>query len=161
MNPSIQHKFDFRFEKSSAEISAKAREKIGVLEKKVAERVGRVAKLRAEYGITDAVLVDLLTQARAAQKSGEARVSYSTTTAVPSGGLSTSDEVVIGAGVVNNLMTEADAADSERADIKRLKLIERNLVDLPDDNAPGLAPSGERYTRGHALDYDELEFLGF
>lgn len=165
MNPmETRHMLNFKYEKPSAEIAAKATAKADALEAKAKEREGRIARLREEHKITDAVLVDLLRQAREAQKSGGGKMSY---TVSQSSGLGNGvsvrpeagapDEVVIGAGVVNNLLTEGDFIEAELKEARRLRTIARNLADLPDD-APN-APAGSK--RGHELTREELEYLGF
>lgn len=149
----VEHMFSFVFEKPSAEIVEKAKIKADCLRSKIEERQIRIAKLREEYKVTDAILVDLLTQARNAQRRGEAKMSYSVqNTAARTGGIN--DEVVIGAGVVNNLLTESDFIEAEKTQVKRLDLIIRNLRDLPRER-------NSTMERGHVLSYEELEYLGF
>lgn len=155
----IEHMFRFTFEKSADEIKRRAVAKISQITKKIGERQDRVARLRKEYGITDDVFVDLLRKAREADQSNAAHLNY-TTVSKPKKGLR-EGAITIGAGVVNNLLTESDFIDSEKAQVKQLQLIVRNLRDLPDRTITTLAKGVARPTRGHQLSYEELEFLGF
>lgn len=162
----IGHLFKFEFEKPSAEIVAKVNDKIAALKQKIAERQSRVAKLREEYGITDAVLIDLLTQARAAIKRNEPRMNYSFGSVSLANLKQTleaaqQEEVTIGAGIVNNLLTENDNIEAEKMQVQRLEMIARNLRDLPDPTIRVLTPGTERPMRGHRLSYEEMEYLGF
>ena len=168
MNPaSTGHILNFEYEKRSDEIVAKAAAKADALEAKVKERRARVARLREEHGITDAVLVDLLRQAREAQRAGGGKMSYTVSQRGlgngvalvdrPLGGATDQQEVVVGAGTVNNLLTEGDFIEAETREAARLRTIARNLADLRDD-APN-APTGAR--KGHKLTREELEYLGF
>ena len=146
---------NFNYVKSSEEIKEKAREKISLLQSKIAERELRLAKTRAEYEIDDAMMLVLLTQARKDAKAREEgfRNSYSVSKTGASQEGRGSDEVVtIGAGVVNMLFTESDFIEAEKGEIKKLTLIVRNLKDLEDSNGK---------VRGHTLQQHELEYLGF
>jgi hypothetical protein len=156
----IAHMFRFPFEKSSDEIREKCALKIAFLQAKVEDRKRRVAELRERHRITDSVLIDLLQQARAAQKRGESKMSYSTKVMNVSFS-SGEEELVVEAGVVNNLLTESDWIDADRNMIRRLELIVRNIRDVPDHTVTSIHPGAQRPTRGHNLSYDELEFLGF
>ncbi len=155
----------FTYEKSSAEIKEKAKAKIAALEAKVKEREARVARIRAEYEITDQALVDILTQARGAQRDNN-RMSYSYKTSLGNGVTTAQtaqgpEERTIGAGTINNMLTENDFIESERKQVKRLELIVRNLKDLPDANVRVVSPGETRPLRGPSLREDELEYLGF
>jgi len=153
-----EHLFhNFTFEKSSKDIVAAATRKRDTVLTKIHEREERLAKIRNEYKITDAALIDIMRQAR--QQTASNAVSYSFSNGVPSSvpsrdgrGL-TEETITIGAGVVNNLLTEQDFIEGEREQIKRLELVIRNLADLPT--------GFEGAIRGHRLSYVELEFLGF
>lgn len=147
---------NFVYEKPSAEIITKAQEKIEALQGKIEERLARVAKIRKEYEITDQALVEILTQARGAQRE---KMSFTYSSAPSTQGLR--EERSIGAGVVNNLLTENDYIESERKQAKRLGLIVRNLQDRPDETIHVVAVGAERPLRGHALSEEELEYLGF
>lgn len=151
--------FHFRYEKSSEEIITKMRLKISDVQAKVEERQRRIKNLREEYKITDAIYIDLLEQAReAAKKNDIHKMSYSISNAsvASRGSNGTVDtEFTIGAGVVNNLLTEQDFVKAEQGDVVRMELIIRNLKDLPYNNTEDASP------RGHGLSEGELKYLGF
>lgn len=145
--------FHFRFVKSSAEIAEKMKAKVTSLRLKVEERKGRIKALRAEHKITDTVYINLLEQAREAQKRNDMnRMSYTVKNDTPTKGMQENDELVIGAGVVNFLLTETDFMKSEDTQASRLELIARNLKDHKDDHGD---------TVGHQLAEEELVYLGF
>lgn len=145
--------FHFRYVKSSDEIIAKMRTKVTALRNKVEERKVRIKNLRTEYKITDAIYASLLEQAREAQKKNDmAKMSYTVKNDTPTKGMQENDELVIGAGVVNHLLTEQDFVKSEEAQADRLDLICRNLRDTKNEK-------GELV--GHELGEAELTYLGF
>jgi hypothetical protein len=162
---------NFTYEFPSMVIVAAMQEKIKALRAKIAERETRIKRLRDEYKITDVILIELLTQARASTKRGEHKMSYTVNSntprvqeidaAVDETGVkpSAANEFVIGAGVVNNLMTEGDLAQSERDEVDRLSLIARNLRDVPDETISILDKDGNRVMRGHRLSEQEIRYL--
>jgi hypothetical protein len=151
------HMLNFTYEKPSAEIIEKSKVKRVALLAKVEERKGRIKRLRDEYDVTDEVLIDLLQQARAQSRNNPA-LQYTSNAKVAKmrGGKMTEESVTVPAGVVNHLNTEQDLADSEIAEVKKLDLVVRNLVDFPDERQ---GQSGKM--RGHRLNTDELVYLGF
>ena len=153
----------FQFEKPAAEIVEAAKRKSAAIETKIREREARIIRLREEHKITDTVLIDVMRQARALQSSGGGdKMSYSVSNTNPQPGAKglTEDTITIGAGVVNNLLTEQDAIEGERAQVARLGFVIRNLADVPvfSSGSDGATRLG---VRGHRLSYSELEFLGF
>jgi hypothetical protein len=147
------HMLNFVYIKTSSEIITKSTTKINQLRAKVEERRSRIKGIRSEYKITDAVYINLLEQARAAQRQHNAVMTYSVSnTVTKSGGLQENEDLVIPAGVVNNLLTETDFVKTEEDQATRLELICRNLKDLEDKNGK---------TVGHNLNEDELRYLGF
>lgn len=157
-----------RFEKTAKEIVDKARAKVTALRGKIAERAERIKKLRAEYEIDDAALIELLTQARKAAQRREDRAtfSYSNSTVGASGGDKGPQERTIGAGAVNFLLTESDFLEAEKEQVKRLELIAGNLRDLPDRTLHAMPPGGggstdTRPAATFQLTFEELEYLGF
>jgi hypothetical protein len=104
----IDNMFHFTFEKTADEIKAAASRKYEDVQRKIGERGERIAKMRAEHKVTDAVLVDIQNQMRAQAKRGEERMSYTSNTRTSSG---VEEEVTIGAGVINFLLTEQDHMD--------------------------------------------------
>ncbi len=150
-----------QYEKSSDAMKEKIALKLVALRAKVEERTMRIAKLREEYKISDAMLIDLLMQARKAQSRNEARMSYhvsSMASGAENAPANNEKIVEIGAGTVNNLLTEHDFIESERTQIRDLELMHRNLADLPDER---LVVNGQLVYRGHMLSAEALQYLGF
>ena len=147
------------FQKSASEIVERATAKAAKTRAKIEERQARVADLRKEHGIDDAALIQLLTAARHAQKRQDAQMSYNyTSNAVGGGKKGMGEEKTIGAGVVNHLLTESDHIEAERESVERLDLISRNLKPIArfgTDTGASIPPAD------FALNYEELEFLGF
>jgi hypothetical protein len=146
--------FNFTYEKSSAEIVDRAKVKAAQLRAKIEEREVRIRRVREEYKITDAVLIDILAKARAAAKRGENMISYSNSLPPQDG--DQPEEVTIGAGVVNLLLTEGDHIEGEKANVDKLDMIVRNLKDKRE-----FAPDGKEYAAGYQLSSTELKYLGF
>ena len=161
---SIDRMFDYRFEKPSAAIVEKAKQKVEKLQAKIEERQARIAKIRAEYDITDAAHIDILTQAR---QQSQDKMTYTYNPSSLGNGVSVSvtgspmAERTIGAGIVNLLLTETDFIEAEKKQVQRLGLLIRNLVDVPDERIHSLTAGTERPMRGHVLSYKELEYLDF
>lgn len=146
--------FNFSFEKTAEEIKVRANEKITALNAKIEERQRRIATLRSEHSIDDAALVQLLTAAR--RQAHATSYSYSSSNASVGG--SKMEERTIGAGVVNNLLTESDFIEADRANVKQLGAIVRNLRPLERSTTT----TGAKYQdNAFRLTYEELEFLGF
>lgn len=151
----IDRLFHFTFEKSADEIVAAAKKKSMELLDKVEKRSVRIQKMRAEHKVTDAVLIDIQHQMRAQQKRGEQdRMSYTSNAPTTAGG--PEEEVTIGAGVINFLLTEQDHMDGEKAQVERLEMIVRNLRDVTAYTA-----SGTPIVVKPKLSYEELKYLGF
>jgi hypothetical protein len=151
----INNMFNFTFEKTADEVVAATTKKTKNIRDKIEERGVRIKKLREEHKITDAVLIDIQNQMRAQQKLGEReRMSY-TSNAVSSGG-GVQEEVTIGAGVINHLLTEQDYIDGEKAQVERLDVMARNLREVVRRTANGTV-----YTELFKLSYEELKYLGF
>jgi len=122
-----------KFEKTGEEIRTHILPLVVALETKVAEREGRIAKIRAEYDITDADVIEAMAQMQ--------RGAYSTNAIGPT----TITKKQIPHGVFTNLEAEQSAIYTEREQIKKLTIVARNL-----DSA----------TNYH-LSYEELEWLSF
>lgn len=151
----IDGMFNFTFEKTSEEIVTAAKKKVVDVRNKIEERGVRIQKMRAEHKVTDAVLIDIQNQMRAQSKRGEQdRMSYTSNAQTSSGGVQ--EEVTIGAGVINFLLTEQDHLDGEKSQVERLETIIRNLRDVS-----AFTTSGSPYTVKPTLSYDELKYLGF
>jgi hypothetical protein len=156
----IQHLFVFSYEKSYHEIIDKTHAKIGKIKAKIEERQTRIARLRKEYSIDDGALIQLLTEARknAANHAANNMYSYSSTSNAPVGSGNRMEERTIGAGAVNDLLTENDFIESEKDQVKRLELVARNLGPI----TRFASGDGTKYEQTHFdLSTDELEFLGF
>jgi len=153
----ISHMFgSLTFMKTATEIVVAAKAKIELISAKIEERQKRLADLRREYNIDDAALIQLLTAARKQQQSSQYTNQYIFNTTQPDQ-QSGMVERAIGAGVVNNLLTENDFIEAEREEVKKLKMIARNLKDIPRyaENGMELPPAG------FMLCSEELQYLGF
>lgn len=159
----IEHMFpEFVFKKSAVEIVTHVTAKMNSIKNKIEERQKRVADLRKEYAIDDSALVQLLTAAR---KNAHAQV-FQYTSSLSNAAINTAltghtnrgiEEKTIGAGVVNNLLTENDFIEGERDQVKRLELIARNLSAVYR-----FANDGSKYVQEHfKLSFEELDYLGF
>lgn len=157
MNPiHISAMLNFGYEKSSEEIKAKAKEKIVSLREKIADREDRIAKVRKEYGLDDKKWAEMLVQVSNSRRAAQ---TYSLSNHVrhDEGG---EEEIMVGAGAINNLLTESQYIESEKEQVKKLEMIVRNLENLVDRQL-GFNSSGGFKTAGHKLTHDELEYLGF
>lgn len=149
---SVSQMFNFTYEKTSKDIVEAAKKKVSKIKAKIEEREARINKIRAEFGITDGVWAEILEQARKqANLNAAAMYTYSNSVQTTEGRMH-EETVTIGAGTVNNLLSERDFVNGEKAQVQKLELVIRNLEDLPDANGN---------VRGHKLDNEELEFLGF
>jgi len=147
----VDNMFSFTFQKSSAEIVEKAKAKADSIRTKIGERERRIAKVRTEYKINDAAIIELLQRARSA--AGNAMANYSTSVRDEEGHI---EEVTIGAGVINLLLTENDFIEGEKAQVERLDTIAKHLTDVT------IIQNGTAVIqRHHPLSYAELKFLGF
>lgn len=151
---SIDNMFNFTFEKTADEIVAAAKKKTGEIRNKIEERGVRIQKMRMEHKVTDAVLIDIQNQMRAQAKRGVESMTYTSNTQTSAG--SVQEEVTIGAGVINFLLTEQDHMDGEKAQVERLDTIVRNLRDVTAYTA-----GGTPYVVKPKLGYAELKYLGF
>lgn len=149
----IDNMFNFTYEKSAEEIVTAATKKAKDIRSKIEDRGIRIQKMKAEYKVTAAVWSDIQTQLRANSKHNE-RMSY-TSNAQTSGG-SVQEEVTIGAGTINFLLTEQDYIDAETSQVNKLDTLTRNLQDIRK-----YAPDGKPYAEKFKLSYDELTYLGF
>lgn len=152
----LDHMFGhLSFKKTATEIVGAATAKVATVKAKIEERQKRINDLRKEYGIDDAALVQLLTAAR--KQSQSMQFTYSSVSNAQVGG-GKMEEKTIGAGVVNNLLTENDFIEGERDQVKALERIIRNLKPIPQyATGNGLALPDAGFT----LSTDELDYLGF
>lgn len=139
---------NFKYTKTNAEILDKAKLKVAAVRHKISEREGRIAKIREEYKITDAQIIDMLAKQRKNSRDNMSSYSYTA---------GNGQEVTIGAGTINNLLTERDYIEGERAHVEKLDMIIRNLKE-----AIHYAPDGKRFTTDtQTLSCSEIEYLGF
>ncbi len=150
----VQRTDNFNFEKSASAIVERAKSKVTAIRLKIEEREVRINRTREEYKISDAALVAIMAQAREQMQRGAAALVYNSKVRSDDG--LREDDVTIGAGVVNMLLTERDHIEGEKSQIDRLDTIVRNLKDLRR-----YAPDGKEYMQGHELTMAELKFLGF
>lgn len=144
----------FTYPKTTEEIKTAVKAKVEKLKAKIEERTERVANLRKEYDITDSDLVQLLTAARKQQ--GAQAYTYSKGS-VSDNGQAQMEEKTIGAGVVNNLLTEQDFIEAERDQVSTLELIVRNLkAQTMVQNGVIVGPVDQ-----FMLSQEELRYLGF
>lgn len=147
--------------KTADEIKEACSKKVKFLKTKIEERQARIASLRKEYDIDDAALISLLTDARRNQQNSD-RMSFtymanSSTHEVSASASNKKEERSIGAGVVNNLLTENDFIQTEKEAAQRLELIQRNLFPVPtySENGTRLPDQGFQVTEA------DLEYFGF
>lgn len=150
----IDNMFNFTFEKPAAEIVTSASAKTAAIRRKIEEREVRIKRTREEYKISDAMLIDIMAQAREQMQRGAAALVYNSKVRSDDG--MREEDVTIGAGVINMLLTERDHIEGEKSQVDRLDTIVRNLKDLRR-----FAPDGKEYMQGHELTMGELKFLGF
>lgn len=153
-SPRTRHMFSgLKFSKTSAEIRAKAKDKADFFIKKIAEREQRVTRIRTEFGITDQDMIDLLSQAARESISNKVMTSMTYSVSGQQG-----EVKIIGAGVVQNLLTEQTLIEEEKVTVQHLLRICRNL----DPVTRYTGDTGARYKVDQFdLSDDELEFLGF
>lgn len=127
---------------AGTKIKEKAKAKLEQLKAKLTERARRIAALRKQYKITDAVWVEILTQR---SQSGN-RQSYSVSNAFTSSAKRRGrvKEQLVPASGVGAILAEEEQIENEKKQVQRLELIIRNLK-----------PETE-----HCLSFEELEYLG-
>jgi hypothetical protein len=154
--PRIDHMFNgINYTKSADEIKEKAKAKILKLKDKIEDRARRIAAVRKEHDIDDADLVTLLQLLR--KNAGATTLTYQKMSNVPAR-QGMSDEKTIGAGVINNLLTEQDYMDQERDQVAMLDLMVRNLKPIPHySTTTGEKLPGEEFH----LNNEELKYLEF
>ena len=154
--PSSRNGLHFAYSKSYLEIREAATHKITALEAKVAEREARIVRIRKEFDITDTDMIQLLSQA--AQDAVSNMRSTATMSYSIGGGTNGGEVRIVGAGVVQNILTERQLVEQEKDDGVRLKLILRNLLPLTRYSAT----TGEAYQIEYFdLSEADLTFLGF
>jgi len=152
----IDNMFNFTFEKTADEIVTAAKKKKSVdIRNKIEERGVRIQKMRTKHKVTDAVLIDIQNQMRTQEKARQRnRMSYTSNAQTSTGGVQ--EEVTIGTGVINFLLTEQDHMDGEKSQVEWLETIIRNLRDVT-----GYTANGTPIVVKPKLGYEELKYLGF
>lgn len=151
----IDHLFNsIEFRKSSAQIKTAAAFKAEKVKQKIAEREKRIRELRAEHEIEDSDLIQLLTAAR--KNAGANQYTYSKMSKSKVGP-SSMEEKTIGAGVVNNLLSENDYIEAEKDQVKVLERIMRNIKPNPKYSEDGTELPEQQFK----LTPDELDYLEF
>jgi hypothetical protein len=147
---------EFSYEKTLDEIKEAMTKKIAALRSKVIDRESRIVRIREEFSISDADMIDLLAQAAHEAVSNRAvKMSYNIqATNAPGGDGGTR---IIQAGVVQNLLTEKTLIEQERESVEQLERIVRNLVPVTHHAHDGTVYMQTSWT----LNENELEFLGF
>lgn len=161
MRNTLDHMFRFNFQRTHIEVVEKCKSRADAIRAKVSERQQRVVDLRREHDISDAALIQLLTEARKTQNEQSAKMSYtygSNAFPDPSPDKPEVQERTIGAGIVNFLMTESDLIEAEKDQVRRLDLIARNLKPV---KTYATGNGAEIPAPDVSLTYEELEFLGF
>lgn len=151
-SPSAHHILsNLTFAKTSLEIRTQARAKIERIQAKIAEREQRISTLRAAYEISDQDMIQLLSQQarNATSNSHVLSVTYNVG--------ADENAKIIGAGVVQNLMTEQSLIEQERAQIARLEMVVSNLRPIRHHGANGEPYEVDTFD----VSYSDLEFLGF
>ncbi|WP_338865452.1 hypothetical protein [Myxococcus stipitatus] len=138
--------------KTTPELRGAMQKKVKELGGRIDEREARMRRIRDEYQIDAERLATLVMQFQKKARGSE-MVSYQS-----QGG--DSGDALIPAGVIANIIREREMVDSERAQIRKLELVLRNLPDSELYNDP---KTGEVKSRQplHQLTDDELEYLGF
>jgi predicted DNA-binding ribbon-helix-helix protein len=121
---------EVRFHKVGHEIAEKARLKIDALQAKITEREGRIAQLCSDHHLSPS---DLFAVAQAQSENEHRR---------PACSAPVRD---IPAGVATAITRESQQLESERAQVRTLGLLMRNI----DSTTP------------HELSFSELEYLAF
>jgi hypothetical protein len=160
----IRASLRFAYQKSTAEILEKVGIKLVAVRAKITEREARVARVREEYEISDSDMSEILAQYAndmVSNSSRGAKMSYSISSnagaAAPGGQRGEGEERVIGAGVVNNILTEKQLIETEKEAVEKLERIQRNLKPIKEWSQTGVAYMQDEW----ALTEDDLEYLGF
>lgn len=132
---------EIKFTKQGSIIKRQAQKKVKQLQAKVKERKERIAKIRSDNEITDADLIELLSEK--ARHLFSQQGSYTLTNKISHDNPNKSEEVTIAAGVINNINTENNLIGQELEHVQRLGILIRNIN-----------PS-----KVHSISFEELEYL--
>ena len=148
----------FSYQKTSGEIFEKVQVKAEAVKSKIAEREQRISDLRKAHDISDQDLIQIYAQAAQAAREGQHRNTYSIRTNAVAASGSEPEERIIGAGVVQNFLSESGLIETEKEDLKKLESIKRNLRPLVQFSTD----TGAQYTDDFfTLNEEDLEYLGF
>jgi hypothetical protein len=155
----------FGYQKTVEEMQEKIGTKAEAVKAKIAEREQRIKDLRKAHELSDQDLIQIYAQAAQAAHEGRNQNTYSIGSApVGAGGSAgyaaagSSDERIIGAGVVQNFLSESGLIETEKEDLKKLLSLQRNLRPMTHFSSD----TGVSY-----VDYfvsvteEDLEYLGF
>lgn len=154
--PSSQNLLRFPYAKSVDEIQDASLRKIAALKAKIIEREARIVRLRTEFNVSDADMIQLLSQAA---QEAVSNLRTNATMSYTIGGGSNGGEVrIVGAGLVQNLLTERQLIEQERESVTKLEFVLRNLRPITRH----ATNSGAAYVIDQFdLSESDLEFLGF
>ena len=145
---------NFTYRKRMPQVCEALGRKIVQVQGKIAERRERVVRIRDEYNITDGDMIELLQQqaTQAGRGFSNAQLSLSYSLRDSEGAAKT-----VGAGVVQNLLTEKALIKEETAGLASMEQIVRNLAPYTEHG-----DNGQAYTVDTVvLSTTELTYLGF
>lgn len=146
---------------TSAAVKAAMEKKIVAVTAKIEERKNRLQRLMLDNDLTDAALNDILVQYTRDRERGVEKMSYANSASPRAPRASDqTEERMVPAGVVMNLVTEKGLIESEKGEISRMQLILRNLRDLEWATSPTTGEAIERVAI-HSLSDDDMLYLGF
>jgi hypothetical protein len=153
----------FTYQKTVEEVKDKAKIKAEAVRAKILEREGRIRDLRKAHDISDQDLIQIYSQAaRNGVTNSSAPMSYTVSTVAKGrsaeGTTSEPDEWLIGAGVIQNLLSESGLIETEKEDLKKLESINRNLRPTVNFSADTGVSYVDQFV---SLTEDDLEYLGF
>lgn len=135
--------YSVEFQKTGFELSSAMEAKIKFLEKKIEERKLRVEKICQEYDITDADIIEIL-RMKQSNRHVSGHYGVNSTVRDSSGGVvETTKQIPVGA--VSNMEAEEAAIKSEKEQLARLYLINRNI----------------EKAASHKVSLEDLKYLGF
>ncbi len=134
-------------QKTTAELRTALQAKIERIAQLIKDRTSRVERICREFEITDQELTNLVLQYK---DDDEKFISFEAQTS----------SRVVPAGAIANIIQEKKMSKSERSQLRKLELVERNLKETELYAHP---QTGEIHTREciHELSDEELEYLGF
>ena len=154
----------FSYQKTVEEMQEKIGTKADAVKAKIAEREQRIKDLRKAHELSDQDLIQIYAQAAQAAREGRNQNSYSISSAAVGAGTAgyaaagSSDERLIGAGVVQNFLSESGLIETEKEDLKKLLSLQRNLRPMTHFSSD----TGVSYVDSFvSVTEEDLEYLGF